>query len=103
LNINLGKHGFWVINKQAPNQQIWWSSPISGPRRYEHMRIKSIGLSKDEDDTPAAWLWTGKMNELTDGSLANTPENAVIIDKFNLYNNLSEEILQATGVDITSL
>jgi frataxin len=20
--------GSWVLNKQAPNQQIWWSSPI---------------------------------------------------------------------------
>eukprot|EP00934_Nitzschia_sp_Nitz4_P006945 Nitzschia sp. Nitz4//scaffold83_size84149//2236//2778//NITZ4_005159-RA/size84149-processed-gene-0.47-mRNA-1//-1//CDS//3329558902//6935//frame0 len=29
-------HGTWVINKQTPNQQIWWSSPISGPRRYEY-------------------------------------------------------------------
>lgn len=28
-------HGTWVINKQTPNQQIWWSSPMSGPRRYE--------------------------------------------------------------------
>mmetsp|Transcript_30796 Transcript_30796/g.37588 ORF Transcript_30796/g.37588 Transcript_30796/m.37588 type:complete len:197 (+) Transcript_30796:75-665(+) len=25
----------WVINKQTPNRQIWWSSPVSGPRRYE--------------------------------------------------------------------
>ena len=35
MNINLGKHGTWVINKQTPNRQLWWSSPISGPRRYE--------------------------------------------------------------------
>jgi frataxin-like iron-binding protein CyaY len=25
----------WVLNKQTPNRQIWWSSPISGPRRYQ--------------------------------------------------------------------
>jgi frataxin len=37
LNINLGSHGIWVINKQTPNRQIWWSSPISGPRRYEYV------------------------------------------------------------------
>jgi frataxin len=24
-----------VINKQAPNKQIWLSSPISGPKRYD--------------------------------------------------------------------
>ena len=28
LNIVLGPHGTWVINKQTPNRQIWWSSPI---------------------------------------------------------------------------
>ena len=28
--------GTWVINKQTPNKQIWWSSPMSGPRRYEY-------------------------------------------------------------------
>ncbi|EGB04706.1 hypothetical protein AURANDRAFT_55119 [Aureococcus anophagefferens] len=27
--------GSWVINKQAPNKQIWLSSPMSGPCRYE--------------------------------------------------------------------
>eukprot|EP00560_Eucampia_antarctica_P008689 CAMPEP_0197826248 /NCGR_PEP_ID=MMETSP1437-20131217/3228_1 /TAXON_ID=49252 ORGANISM="Eucampia antarctica, Strain CCMP1452" /NCGR_SAMPLE_ID=MMETSP1437 /ASSEMBLY_ACC=CAM_ASM_001096 /LENGTH=91 /DNA_ID=CAMNT_0043426601 /DNA_START=462 /DNA_END=737 /DNA_ORIENTATION=- len=31
----LTPHGAWVMNKQTPNRQIWWSSPISGPRRYE--------------------------------------------------------------------
>lgn len=25
----------WVINKQAPNQQLWLSSPLSGPARFE--------------------------------------------------------------------
>lgn len=25
----------WVLNKQAPNEQIWLSSPISGPARFE--------------------------------------------------------------------
>ena len=30
LNIILPKKGTWVINKQTPNRQLWWSSPISG-------------------------------------------------------------------------
>jgi len=25
----------WVVNKQTPNRQIWFSSPISGPCRFE--------------------------------------------------------------------
>ena len=36
LTLSLPPHGTYVINKQTPNQQIWWSSPVSGPRRYEY-------------------------------------------------------------------
>lgn len=28
LKIDLGESGTWVINRQIPNRQIWWSSPI---------------------------------------------------------------------------
>eukprot|EP01102_Stenamoeba_stenopodia_P000204 TRINITY_DN10170_c0_g1_i1.p1 TRINITY_DN10170_c0_g1~~TRINITY_DN10170_c0_g1_i1.p1 ORF type:complete len:237 (-),score=29.18 TRINITY_DN10170_c0_g1_i1:92-748(-) len=34
LTLKLGSNGTYVINKQAPNKQIWWSSPISGPKRF---------------------------------------------------------------------
>ena len=34
LTLRLGDKGTYVLNKQAPNRQIWWSSPVSGPRRY---------------------------------------------------------------------
>lgn len=27
--------GSYVINKQPPNKQIWLSSPVSGPKRYD--------------------------------------------------------------------
>ena len=30
----MGENGTYVINRQPPNQQIWLSSPISGPKRY---------------------------------------------------------------------
>jgi len=36
LTLNLGEHGTYVINKQPPNKQIWLSSPISGPKRYDY-------------------------------------------------------------------
>lgn len=35
LTLNLGSHGTYVINKQGPNKQIWMSSPVSGPVRYD--------------------------------------------------------------------
>ncbi|KAJ1916799.1 Mitochondrial matrix iron chaperone [Mycoemilia scoparia] len=28
--------GVYVLNKQPPNKQIWLSSPISGPERYDY-------------------------------------------------------------------
>ncbi|ETN68343.1 frataxin [Necator americanus] len=27
--------GTYVINKQSPNRQLWLSSPVSGPKRYD--------------------------------------------------------------------
>jgi len=35
LTLNLGEHGTYVVNKQPPNKQIWLSSPLSGPKRYD--------------------------------------------------------------------
>ncbi|KAI1289136.1 Frataxin -like protein, mitochondrial [Halotydeus destructor] len=37
LTVKLGHHGTYVINKQSPNRQIWLSSPVSGPKRYDFM------------------------------------------------------------------
>lgn len=34
LNLLLPPHGTYVVNKQPPNQQIWISSPLSGPSRF---------------------------------------------------------------------
>ena len=37
LTVQLGDvHGTYVLNKQRPNQQIWFSSPTSGPKRFEY-------------------------------------------------------------------
>ncbi|KAJ2548631.1 Mitochondrial matrix iron chaperone [Coemansia sp. RSA 1933] len=36
LTVTLGEHGTYVLNKQPPNKQIWLSSPISGPERFDY-------------------------------------------------------------------
>ena len=59
LTIDLGKRGTWVINKQTPNQQIWWSSPLSGPRRFAH----SVKTGK--------WHWTRDDSITLDSLLIN--------------------------------
>lgn len=35
LTLTVPPNGTYVINKQPPNKQIWLSSPISGPKRYD--------------------------------------------------------------------
>lgn len=36
LTVQFGvPHGTYVFNRQVPNLQIWLSSPISGPKRYD--------------------------------------------------------------------
>eukprot|EP00043_Microstomoeca_roanoka_P005648 m.57110 g.57110 ORF g.57110 m.57110 type:complete len:207 (-) comp13053_c1_seq1:373-993(-) len=35
LTLKLAEFGTYVINKQTPNKQIWLSSPVSGPKRFD--------------------------------------------------------------------
>jgi frataxin len=41
-------HGIYVMNKQPPNKQIWVSSPISGPKRYDWVLLKGEGQNQKE-------------------------------------------------------
>ena len=55
LTVALGGNlGTYVLNKQAPNRQLWLSSPVSGPARFD--------LS---EGTPPRWVYarTGKLLE----------------------------------------
>jgi frataxin len=83
LNVSLGDEypgKSWVINKQTPNRQIWWSSPLSGPRRYEFE-----GLVSQMDTTlPASTYWRCTKDR-----------------KEDLWNKMKEEISSITGVAMT--
>lgn len=35
VRLHLGDAGGYVVNTQTPNRQIWLSSPVSGPWRYD--------------------------------------------------------------------
>ncbi|KAM3722288.1 Frataxin [Dirofilaria immitis] len=41
------KTGTYVINKQTPNRQIWLSSPLSGPKRFNLIERKWISTRDD--------------------------------------------------------
>lgn len=67
LNLHLPPLGDYVINKQPPNKQIWWSSPLSGPKRFDIVN----------------GVWTS----LRDGSTlidALNEETKIVTDKRNL-------------------
>lgn len=52
LNVNLGpKYGTYVINRQSPNRQIWLSSPVSGPKRYDFAVDKNCWVYKHDGIT----------------------------------------------------
>ena len=45
LTVKLNEHGTYVINKQTPNQQIWLSSPVSGPYRFDIIRVRFLNIA----------------------------------------------------------
>lgn len=77
LNINLGEkfqNKAWVINKQTPNRQVWWSSPLSGPRRYEYD-------GKENGQQSTRWKFTRDASQ-------------------SLQANLRDELRKVTGLDL---
>merc|ERR1711991_52387 len=45
--------GAYVINKQTPNRQVWWSSPVSGPLRFE---ARDTPASSANDSQECQWI-----------------------------------------------
>lgn len=49
LNIELDAGGTYIINKHAPNKQIWMASPKSGATHYDYKDGNWIGTRDDAD------------------------------------------------------
>jgi frataxin len=92
LNINLGALGVWVINKQTPNRQIWWSSPISGPRRYEYIFSNNNTEEKENLNTNSFDLLKRWKYSRNNGDMQT-----------NLFCDISKEILIKTNLDLKKL
>ena len=111
LNIRLGPSlGTWVINKQTPNRQLWWSSPISGPRRYELVVQSKINKDDDKEiaieinhDELTAMAESGIFQEVDAASywhFTKGLESTKSLESENLLQTLREEMKIATGIDI---
>lgn len=67
MSLEIPGVGSYVINKQPPNKQIWLSSPISGPKRYDYVDGEWVYLRDGstltellETETSEAFASTGK-------------------------------------------
>ncbi|KAL4919970.1 hypothetical protein BDW62DRAFT_199381 [Aspergillus aurantiobrunneus] len=68
LNIIVPAVGTYVLNKQPPNKQIWLSSPISGPRRYDWV-LEGDQMHEKQDTRPfvnGQWICLRDDSNLTD-------------------------------------
>ncbi|OKL59991.1 hypothetical protein UA08_04781 [Talaromyces atroroseus] len=68
LNIIVPGVGTYVLNKQPPNHQIWLSSPISGPKRYDWV-LQGDKMYEKQDTRGfinGQWIYLRDGSNLTD-------------------------------------
>lgn len=65
LTLVFPPNGSYVINKQPPNKQIWLSSPISGPKRYDWV-VLGEGQDQKEGSGKGEWIYLRDGSTLTD-------------------------------------
>ncbi|KAJ5605683.1 hypothetical protein N7510_008464 [Penicillium lagena] len=68
LNITVPAIGTFVLNKQPPNKQIWLSSPISGPKRYDWI-VGGDRMHEKQESRPfisGQWVYLRDGSNLTD-------------------------------------
>ncbi|KAH7399098.1 arabinogalactan endo-1,4-beta-galactosidase [Phaeosphaeria sp. MPI-PUGE-AT-0046c] len=59
------KDNSYVLNKQPPNRQIWLSSPLSGPKRFDWV-VAQEGLNAKEGSGQGDWVYLRDGSSLTD-------------------------------------
>lgn len=68
LNVTVPGIGTYVLNKQPPNKQIWLSSPISGPKRYDWV-VQGDGMTEKEGTREfigGQWIYLRDGSNLTE-------------------------------------
>jgi frataxin len=60
----MGEKGTYVLNKQPPNKQIWLSSPLSGPKRFDWASY-SEGQGQKEGSGVGDWVYLRDGTSLT--------------------------------------
>lgn len=64
LEVSTSK-GTYAFNKQAPNKQIWLSSPLSGPMRFDWV-VTGESLNQKEGSGKGEWVYLRENISLSD-------------------------------------
>lgn len=65
LEINVHEKGTYVLNKQPPTKQIWLSSPLSGPKRFDWV-VTGESQSHKEGSGAGDWVYLRDGTSLTE-------------------------------------
>ncbi|KAI1460982.1 mitochondrial chaperone Frataxin [Annulohypoxylon moriforme] len=71
MTVKIPDNGVYVINKQPPNKQIWLSSPVSGPKRFDYV-ITNEGQDQKQDTANGTWVYMRTGEKLSDLLLKET-------------------------------
>ncbi|KAF2036227.1 Frataxin [Setomelanomma holmii] len=64
LEVKAKEHSY-VLNKQPPNRQIWLSSPISGPKRFDWV-VSQESMNFKEGSGQGDWVYLRDGSSLTE-------------------------------------
>ena len=64
MSITFPPNGTYVLNKQPPNKQIWLSSPISGPKRFDWV-VSGESMHQKEGAGSGDWIYLRDGTSLT--------------------------------------
>ena len=57
LSVASPTRGTWVLNKHGPTRQIWLSSPVSGPNKFNlHQAQEEAGATANQGACGEGWL-----------------------------------------------
>ncbi|ORY11660.1 hypothetical protein BCR34DRAFT_483908 [Clohesyomyces aquaticus] len=65
LEVSVSSQGTYVFNKQPPNRQIWLSSPLSGPKRFDWV-VTGESMNQKEGGGVGDWIYLRDGTSLTE-------------------------------------
>jgi len=65
MEITLPGKGTYVLNKQPPNKQIWLSSPVTGPKRFDWV-VSGESMDHKEGSGSGEWVYLRDGTSLTE-------------------------------------